>query len=156
VLEEQYPDGSDHFWSTTFNCIKHFPTPGNGDASGSWSINLNSPAQEYVPSISRVLIPVSKAFFARFSDIRVARDATIRHDGSLFQLGAWKRIVLADLALKDFTHLRQFSAAEMHGWGLERDDALLKKIRLEFAKEIALQARLLWLPRWLRPGSQIC
>jgi hypothetical protein len=137
-LEEQYPDGSDHFWNTTFNCIKHFPPAGNRDARGMWSINLNSPGQEYVPDIWPVLTAVSEAFFRRFSDIRASRDALLRHDGTLFQTRAWERIALTDLALKDFTHLRQFAVAEMRGWGLQRDESLWQKIRVEFANEVDL------------------
>jgi hypothetical protein len=85
-----------------------------------------------------VLIPLSEAFFKRFSDIRPSRDAMLRHDGTLFQTRAWERIALADLALKDFNHLRQFAVAEMRGWGLKRDESLWQKIRGEFANEVDL------------------
>jgi len=137
-LEERYPDGTDHFWNTTFNCIKHFPPPENGDARGMWSINLDSRGQEYVSNIWPTLTSVSETFFANFSDIRTSRDALLRHDGTLFQSRAWENIALADLAIKDFKHLRQFAAAEMGGWGLNRNEPLWQKIRAVFANEADL------------------
>jgi hypothetical protein len=103
-----------------------------------WSISLDSRGQEYVPDIWPVLTAVSETFFTSFSHIRASRDAVLRHDGSLFQTRAWERIALADLALKDFTHLRQFAVAELHGWGLKRDESLWQKIRVEFANEASL------------------
>jgi hypothetical protein len=137
-LEGRYPDGCAHFWSTTFNCIKHFPPPRNGNARGEWSINLNTPGHEYVPEIWPVLTGVSEGFFERFSDIRTARDDVLRHTGTLFQTEAWQQVVLADLALRDFAHLREFAAAKMHGWGLERDETLWEKICVEFIEEVDL------------------
>jgi hypothetical protein len=137
-LQERYPDGSPHFWTTTFNCIKHFPPPPNIRANGAWSINLDTPGHVYIPDICPVLTPVSEAFFNRFSDIRVARDAALRHDGTLFTIGAWQQIIVADLALKNFDHLREFATKKSHGWGLERDDALWEKICIEFIEEVDL------------------
>ena len=67
-LEKDYPTCLDHFWSTTFNCIKHF-IPGSTAGMGIWQIDLNCSGQKYVKTVLPNLRAVSGAFFARFSDL---------------------------------------------------------------------------------------
>lgn len=135
-LEESFPPELDHFWSTSFNCIRRL-VPGTEAEMGHWSIDLRRPGGDYVPTVLPALLDVALAFFNAFGSLRAARDALLRHDGTLFSGQTWQKLAIADLALGDYAHLRQFAAAEMRGWGLERDEVLWLHIRQEFPEVIA-------------------
>src|ERR1043166_8753266 len=118
-LDDSYPPEADHFWGTSFNAIRHL-VPGSEAEMGHWTVYLSRPGSDYVAAVLPALRPVSQAFFAMFSDLRAARDAIVRHDATLFACQAWQQVAIADLALGDYAHLRQFATTEMRGWGLER------------------------------------
>ena len=134
-LDDSYPADIDHFWSTSFNCIRHL-VPGTDASMGCWEILLRDSGGDYVPVVLPALRALSDAFFTKFSDLRAARDAVLGHDGTLFNLSAWQQVAIADLALKDYAHLREFAVREMRGWGMERDEALWHRIRHEFADAV--------------------
>jgi hypothetical protein len=135
-IEQSFPAEFDHFSSTSFNCIRHL-VPSTDAASGHWQVDLSRSGRDYVSTVLPALYAVSTAFFTKFADLRAAREELLRHDGFLFTGNTWGMVAIVDLALGDCAHLRQFAAAEMHGWGLERDEGLWQRIRHEFP-EVAI------------------
>jgi hypothetical protein len=124
-------EGTLHFWQTTGNL-------GTGWAEfknrpGRWEANLNEDPATVMPEVIPYMTEAMRIVFDACGDLRRVR-ALLEpgFNGSLFTMEPWKEIVLIDVTLLDWEHLRAFLQRKDRAYAGSADPKLIERIENVF------------------------